>query len=547
MRRFASTTLFLLLGACVSSSEQPLQPACENIAPIFADFAGTDNPGFAVAVAVNGEVQCTQNFGAADLETKEPISDATRFNLASVSKALTAWAATSLSASGEYDLDAPLSRYLPDAPAYARDVTSRQMLNHTSGIRDTGTMYIMAGRSASEPISNTDGLALLHRQAALNFPAGDRYLYSNSGYLLTALAMEAATHRSFSSLTQQLVFDPAGLTGAAIMDTPGSMPAGSAKSYVFDGEATVWHLIPHSAGTVGSTNAYASAGDLAKWGLHFLAAMREGDARAQQMVAPARLNDGQSVAYGMGLELTQYRGQTVFMHSGSESGYRSILILLPEKGIVVTVLGNGSQRPQPLAEKVLDVLFDDAFSEPAPRRTPSPGASLDEQAVARLTGFYEFEAGRDAQIIHEGNTILVAVDPFGMLPMEAVSDTELLHAPSQVRISFSDLDGTRFNSMTLTGVGPAAEARRVDVSTSPVETIPTGAFYSEELGSEYELAVLDGTLSIVMAGQPPIPLTALDNGRYIFAPFGLCIEFESSDSFLLSTWRVKNLKFTRRE
>jgi CubicO group peptidase (beta-lactamase class C family) len=556
MQRLWNLILVLLTTACVSANEDntptnavadapAITPAntltCENIDPI---FEGINGPGFAIAVAVKGEIACLRNFGYAEMPELVPIEPSTRFNIASISKPLTAWTAVSLAKSVDLSLDQPLSSFDFDSPAYAREVSLRQMLQHTSGVRDTATLLILSGKPADHQ-GNTELLRLLQAQDGLNFSPGSAFLYSNGGYLLTALAMEAATGYSLASLLQQHVFTPAGMNESTLKDQTGQKVERAAKSYVFETEAGAWQEIPYFLASTGSTNVYSTASDLARWGMFFLSSIRSSDARALSMIEPAELTDDSSVHYGLGLETGEYRGRTVWMHSGSEAGYRSVLLMLPQLGTVVAILGNGSSRLQPRAEMLLDALFGDQFPHPAPSRIPEAGPDIGPTARHAIAGYYTFEPGRTAQIIATETDFVLAADPFGMLPMEAVSETELLHAPSQTRVTFSGLGDRGFHSLKLAGLGPSADASRVEIVTDSPETAAKGRFYAKELDAVYELHWDEGALAIAIPGQLPITLVPLDNGEWVSPPLGLAIEFKNPDAFMLHTWRVKNLQFIK--
>src|SRR5688500_17735728 len=152
---------------------------------VFAQWASTDGPGCAVAVARDGRIVHENGYGMANLETGTPSTPASVFHLASVSKQFTAAAILTLARDGRSSLDDDIRRHLPELPDYGHRITIRHLLNHTSGLRDQWDLLGMArGRFEENRITEADVLEMATRQKSLNFTPGAEYLYSNTGYTL---------------------------------------------------------------------------------------------------------------------------------------------------------------------------------------------------------------------------------------------------------------------------------------------------------------------------------------------------------------------------
>ncbi|MDO9222344.1 MAG: serine hydrolase domain-containing protein [Caulobacter sp.] len=541
----------VVLAALVISSSAAVYPAiaapCPKLDPVFSRWAGVDTPGFAVAVVADGHVICEQAYGKADLATGVAITPDTRFNLASLTKPFLALAAVDVARGGALGLDAPLARVLPGAAPYYQSVTTRQMLSHTSGVPDIATLIVLSGHSSAEPLENGLLRALIDRQGHLNFPPGDRYLYSNSGYLLTAAILEQATGQSYADLMADRVFRPAGMVSPRIYAAPGQSVAGAALSYGFDAANQSWRPIVYASAAHGSSNLYASADDVARWASYFLKAASHHDPRVAEMTRPAPVKGG-TAPYGLGLEVIEYRGRTLWMHTGSEAGYRTVLLMFPEINAAVVVLGNASVRPQPLAEAVADMMFGDDFPAASPHTAVPPTLAVDPSMAAAFSGFYELEPGRVAQVAYADNRVFVAIDPIGMAAFDAISERRLLHRGSGVTVTFENPGTDGFETLRLSGIGAPSVGRRVAVA----KTDPTalgrlaGRYISPALGATYELGADEHGLSLTMQGQTePLSLTALADGKFVSAEAGATIEFVDDTTFLLSTWRVNDIRFAR--
>ncbi|HZS04925.1 MAG TPA: serine hydrolase [Blastocatellia bacterium] len=157
-----------------------------------------DVPGLSIALVQNGELVWHRGFGVKNAVTKEPVSDQTLFEAASLSKPVFAYAVLKLVDAGKLDLDAPLSKYLPgnydvgDDPRL-HQITARHVLSHTTGFPNW--------RQGS-------GLKIY-------FTPGDRFSYSGEGFVYLARVVEHVTGEKFNDFMKKSVFDPLGMTSSS--------------------------------------------------------------------------------------------------------------------------------------------------------------------------------------------------------------------------------------------------------------------------------------------------------------------------------------------
>src|SRR5258708_2416220 len=162
---------------------------------VFAAEDHANTPGCALGGARNGALVYERGYGIANLEYDARISPATVFETGSVAKQFTATAILLLAREGKLSLDNDIRKYVPELPdyklRYERPVTVREMLYHTSGLRDVYDLWAIAGNKLGTHVfSNADALAMARRQNALNHPPGAEYLYSNTNYILLATVVE---------------------------------------------------------------------------------------------------------------------------------------------------------------------------------------------------------------------------------------------------------------------------------------------------------------------------------------------------------------------
>jgi len=155
---------------------------------IFQAFDGTRTPGCAVGVSQDGTPVLLRAYGMADLEHDVPNTAETIFEPGSVSKQITAMATVLLSLDGAISLDDDVRKYIPELPDYGRPVTVRHLLNHTSGLRDWGSIAGIEGWPRTRRAhTHMHVLDIASRQDALNYPPGEYYSYTNTGYNLQAI------------------------------------------------------------------------------------------------------------------------------------------------------------------------------------------------------------------------------------------------------------------------------------------------------------------------------------------------------------------------
>lgn len=296
-------------------------------------------PGAAVLVVRDGEPVVRRSYGLADLERGTPVTPATNFRLASVTKQFTAAAILLLAEDGRLGLDEPARKWLPTLPAAANVVTIRQLLTHTSGLVDYEEVI---PESMTGQLHDADVLALLEDQDRTYFPPGTSYRYSNSGYALLALVVERASGQSFAEFLQARIFQPLGMTGTVAQQEGISTVAHRAFGYSDVNGSWARTDQSQTSAVLGDGGIYSSIDDLAKWD----AALYDGrllSAESRRLAfTPATPTDDRAVAYGFGWRIT---GDSVW-HSGETMGFRNVIVRYPERRLTVVILTNRND-PEP--------------------------------------------------------------------------------------------------------------------------------------------------------------------------------------------------------
>ncbi len=323
-----------------------------------------------VLVGEGDEIIYQGAFGEADRVSGTANTVDTRFAIGSVTKQMTAALILQLVEEGEVDLDAPITRYLPEYPAAQGDqVTIHQLLSHTSGIPEHINRDGFR-EGMSEPVQ-TDAIVSLFSSDPLDFEPGTDYAYSNSGYYVLGVIAERVTGMRLAQAMQQRLFDPLALTHTGTND--GAQPgAGDARGYLRSDagfvEASYAHpTVLYSAGMISST-----ASDMLQWTRALHAAQPFQSSATLERMTTSVSND-----YGYGIGVSSLpMGDTAVRsvgHSGGVPGFSSFVVYFPDDQRTVAVLSNTQGSVGPIALDVARILYGVEVDPPG----QSVGALLD--------------------------------------------------------------------------------------------------------------------------------------------------------------------------
>ena len=345
----------LLASALAATSVAAQRPASPSVDSIFAAYARPGSPGCAVGVVQNGRLVYERGYGSANLDYGIPLSPRSVFYLASLSKQFTAASVVLAARQGALALDDDVHRWIPELPDYGAPITIRELLHHTSGLRDFFTLLGLRGTPYQNAFARGELLALVARQKALNFPPGSDFLYSNSGYLVLAEIVRRATGTSLPAFAEEHIFRPLGMRNTHFHDDAGTVVPNRVIGYDRDSSGfRIDHYFNFQE--VGDGGLYSTVEDLAKWDAVFHGASFGGPGFVDQMLERGVLTNGDTIPYALGLQHGTYRGAHTVSHGGSLAGFRTILLRVPDERFSAIVLCNvSSANPGALAQRIVDV------------------------------------------------------------------------------------------------------------------------------------------------------------------------------------------------
>jgi CubicO group peptidase (beta-lactamase class C family) len=355
------------------------QDTASQINAIFAPLAGAKSPGLAVLVRQNGRTLFEHGYGARDLRTFAAIDASTDFRLASFTKQFTAMAVMLLVHDSKLRYDATLTDIFPEFPAYGRAITIRHLLTHTGGLPDYEDL-MGSGWTSERQIQDREVLDLLEHQTKGKFSAGTGWAYSNSGYVVLGLVVAKTSGSSYERFLHDRIFAPLHMDGTLVYLKGKNTVPNRAYGHTRQGSALVEADQSSTSATQGDGGVYSNLTDLAKWDdalrNHTLLSGKEMDAALTPVTLadgsaahwPRETNDdnlapGKPVSYGFGWFLDPYQGRARMWHSGSTSGFRTVIDRFTQEKLTIVILANRTDLdPTALALKVADAI-------PAPRTT----------------------------------------------------------------------------------------------------------------------------------------------------------------------------------
>lgn len=351
---------------------------------IFAQF-NRSTPGCGVGLAKDGRPIYVHGYGSANLEYGVPNTDSTVFESGSVAKQFTASAILLLVADGKLRLDDDIRKYLPEVPRFGgHTITIRNLLTHTSGLRDQWGLLGIEGRGPGlqvhTPMTTLD---LVAHQKMLNFPPGSEYLYSNTGYALAGIIVERASGMTLAGFSRARLFEPLGMTHTQLRDDFTRVVPNRATAYA-GSAASGYHLDMPFTNMIGNGGVLSTMTDLLRWNENLDHPVVGGPAYAAAIETPMRLTNGRTISYALGLIVSSYRGSREVSHSGSTAGYSTFLARYPAQRLSVAVWCNqAGVNATELAHAIIAPMLPPTSvgESPRARRVELPPADLAKWAA----------------------------------------------------------------------------------------------------------------------------------------------------------------------
>lgn len=553
--------IFIIAAACLlATSAFADMPERLEIDQVFADYDSTRSPGCSMAIYHEGEIAYARGYGMANLEYGIANLPNTVFRIASTSKQFTAMAIALLAEQGALSLDDDIHKFFPELPTYNAPVTIRQLIHHTSGLRD----YLGLAEAAdwTQDYSVDEALKMIVRQQELNFTPGTKHLYSNTGYFLLSQIVQIVSDQTLSEWAGENMFRPLEMTSTHFHDDHTHIVENRADGYR-PSDNDGFNISMTILDMVGDGGIYTTVEDLLKWDQNYYDNQlgKGGPELTELLQTPGKLNNGDELNYAFGLSVGEFRGTPEIRHGGAFVGYRAGLNRYPDHHLSVAVLCNYADTfPTRLARSVASLFLDekedvgDSIDQvEAQSLEASEVVDVSVTDLERLVGEYWHAEDLTLRsiVIEEGSLFFSRgddnrsrLDPVGN-DRFVMADVSLM-----VNVKFEPL-GEKPQTMIVEVAGE--EPYRLEsfkrAAPSADELLAyAGSYYSDEL--DYMLVLRPSGGEIVADRRfENMPFQPLLKDMFI-ADFGVVLVYERNADggvrgLRLHAGRIRNIKFVR--
>jgi CubicO group peptidase (beta-lactamase class C family) len=310
-----------------------------------------------ILIAKNGKPIYRKGYGMANIEHQVPNTIHTVFLIGSIAKQFTAMAIMQLVEQGKLNVSDSLHKHLPNCPPAWKAITIRNLLTQTSGIMNYSRLADWDEKHSIQPYTPTEVIDLI-RYLPLQFNPGDKFNYSNTNYELLGLIIEKASGISYHDFLEKNIFSPLGMknTGAT---NPSQLIPNRAAGYYTKLNSFVNAPYENSENSVGSGSLLSTLADLLLWDQALYTTKLVSRKTLDEMSMPNKGN------YGYGTEIYKMFDKITIGHAGSQSGFSTILVRLPEENITVIVLSNSDKASGGrVAKDLLAIMLNKPYKIP---------------------------------------------------------------------------------------------------------------------------------------------------------------------------------------
>lgn len=565
MKNLKATVFYVLLVFLLLTSQESISQGTKaelgnielQIDSIFSEYNDLNKPGAAVAVVKNGDIVFKKGYGSANFEYDIPVTPATIFPVASLSKQFTVFSLLLLADQGKLSLDDDIRKFIPEVPDFGNEITLRHLATHTSGLREEGDLLALAGLRYGDVIATEHILELVANQKALNYNPGDEHLYCNTGFTLLAEVVARVSGQSFAGFTKSNIFDPLGMSSTLFYDDYEKVVKNRAYSYWSDGTEMKKGIL--STSRVGPTGLFTTVEDLSLWTLNFSNPKVGNSNIISQMNTLATLNTGKTFGGAYGQYINKYKGLHQIYHGGSSAaGYRAYLGRFPQQEFAVIVLSNyEGTDPNWLSMQVTDLYLKGYMSQTTSGKKKEVGRykRLRTKDLQAFEGHYwDTQRFTSSRIYVENDTLMWSVGQGKGRPVAPVGENtfQRLNILSDLKVKFEIDDKVKTMIITIDDLDPIICKHYVPASYAKEDLAQfTGTFFSEELNTSYIFVLKDGQLVAEHARINDINLTAVKKDMFSGnQSFFTNIKYvrDASNSITgiyVSSFQVRNLYFKK--
>lgn len=401
-------------------------------------------------IARNGQILLDKGYGYADLEWQIPDTPETKFRLGSMTKQFTAAGILLLEERGKLSTDDIVKKYMPDAPAAWDKITIYNLLTHTSGIPNF-TSFPDYRSSEGTPTTPAQ-LVARFRDKPLDFQPGEKWSYSNSGYVLLGYLIEKISGQTYQNFIQENFFKPLGMNDSGY-DSNSAIILNRASGYAPGpgGPVNAGYIdmsIPFSAGAL-----YSTTHDLLRWDEALYGGKVLSPAALKKMTTPFKQN------YACGLMVQTVQGHTVYEHGGGIEGFNTDMAYYPDERLALIALSNlNGNAPSSIVEQLGQVAHGEKVVLPSERKVITVAPDI----LARYVGVYGLAPSFNLNITLVDGQLISQATGQGKVPLFAESETMFFTKVVNAEIEFPKDEKGPASQLILHQNGRDTTGKRLD-------------------------------------------------------------------------------------
>ncbi|MFK7814180.1 MAG: serine hydrolase domain-containing protein, partial [Maribacter sp.] len=392
-------TLFFLSQFVVAQQEFLKEATVEKIDSLFNSYHQNDKTGSIMSIIKNDETVYTNQKGLANVEYQIPITNTTAFNIASNSKQFTTFLALLLEEEGKLSLNDDIRQHLPELKHLPYRITIKQLTNHTHGLPNSDELAQLKG---AKLMNHPQVVKMLLNTKQVNFKAGDKHEYTNTGYILLSEIIERVGQKPFKEQLEEKIFTPLGMNHTQAVDYNDIVVENKAYSYrQLNG---TYIINPVVLTNIGSSGIYTTINDLELWAKNYQKTIVGKQEFYERMQTISVLNSKKETNYGLGLQHDKYKGVDVVFHGGGTANYRSYILHAPKHKLSLLFLSNkGGMLGLDVLYKSMEIILKDFIQEKKPNKT------ISNSALKKLEGTYEIFPGNYYTFTAEKENLYVQI------------------------------------------------------------------------------------------------------------------------------------------
>ncbi|EOZ91590.1 Beta-lactamase [Indibacter alkaliphilus LW1] len=515
--------LIMVLGSILLTLEVFAQNLESKMDSLARTLTGKDQPGFVVGVTKGNDVIFQKAYGQMNLDYQMPNSNQTTFNLASVSKHITAFAILKLEEEGKINLDAKIQDYIPELPDYGKEIKVRHLIHHTSGLGSTDNIRLFAGISLEQPWTADDELELIKSYKTLNFNPGDEFLYSNAGYSLLAKIIENVSAQAYDDYIENELFAPLGMVNSYAYTRPGKTIPNRAVGYKKTSNG-MERTITEAESVAGGTNIYMSLEDMLVWGKHyFQPTLFEPKVINRLASSPAKLANGSDLNYTFGLSLVDYKGIRLVSHSGGTMGFSAYFTWYPDHDMFVAVAANNQNiSTATISRLVTETMLSAYFVEAS--LAENEDVELPVEQLRKFEGEFKMDDGMVLTFKEKEGKLFLLIPDAPEFELFASSPSKFYLKAFEAQTEFLIDSSGEVNELVWYQGGKSFIGKKDD-GTLPVPAPDKdeflGNYFSADLNAGYQITLKNDVPILVMPrtlkyylGLENLPLEHIDGDRF---------------------------------